>query len=91
MDRSGIREPRGGNLRIYAERLTGAALGAALGAAGPIEHGVADMLAARALCGPATTLTFVDGATASVHDVLLATTNGAVRHVWDVGRSVTAG
>ena len=87
MDRSGLREPRGGNLRIYAERLTGAALGAA----GPIEHGVADMLAARALCGPATALTFVDGATASVHDVLLATTNGAVRHVWDVGRSVTAG
>ena len=96
------------NLRIYAERLAGAALGAA----GPIteydqdaladarnynlisvesalwsiEHGVADMLAALALCGPATTLTFVDGATASVHDVLLRTTHDAVHHVWDVGR-----
>ena len=78
------------NLRIYAERLAGAALRAA----GPIteydqdaladarnynwiavesalwsiEHGVTDMLAALPLCGPATTLTFVDGAAASVHD-----------------------
>ena len=40
------------------------------------------MLRVLALCGSATTLTFGDGATASVHDVLLRTTQYTTCGTW---------
>jgi hypothetical protein len=100
----------GDNLRIYAERMAGAAAGAqapiteydqnelagarrynvvpSVTALWALERAAGDWQTAVALCEPQTTLTFDDGVTAVVGEVVLRTTLDAHHHVWDVERSV---